>query len=73
MTADPLAVLQDQLGVLGEALAQRDQATGKADARKAASAAVGAVDAMLRELYPIRGRLVREISEADAALRQEGK
>ncbi len=61
VTRDSLAVLHDQLGVLGESLAQRDQAADKAAARRAASTAVEAIDAMLRELYPIRGRLVREI------------
>lgn len=70
MTADPLASLRDQLGVLGDSLAQwqdRAQAADPVAARKAASAAVSAIDAMLRALYPIRGRLVRRISEADAA------
>jgi hypothetical protein len=42
----------------------RDLARDKAAARQAASMAVGAVDSMLRTLYLIRGRLVREISPA---------
>jgi len=69
VTADPLPGLRDDLGVLGEALAGWDARTGYGTAaeRKAASAAIGAVDSMLRQLYLIRGRLLREISTADAA------
>jgi hypothetical protein len=72
MTADPLASMRDRLSQLGVSLAQHDQAADSAAARKAASAAVSAIDAMLRAIYPLRGRLVREISEADEALRKEG-
>jgi hypothetical protein len=70
MSADPLPALHDDLGVLEPALAAWNARTGHGTAaeRRAASAAVGAVDSMLRSLYLIRGRLVREISLADAAV-----
>ncbi len=74
MTAGPVASLRDQLGVLEASLAQwedRARAADRAAARQAASTAVGAIDSLLRTLYPIRGRLVREISDSDEALRRE--
>jgi hypothetical protein len=70
MSADPLPGLHDDLGVLGVALAQwdaRDTAAGGAAARRAGSMAVDAIDSMLRSLYLVRGRLLRELSTADAA------
>ncbi len=69
MTADPLAGLHGDLGLLGVSVAQWDARTGHGTAaeRKAASTAVGALDSMLRHLYLIRGRLLREASTADAA------
>jgi hypothetical protein len=70
MSTDPMTALQDQLGILGTALAQWDQretAAGEAAVRRAASTAVNAIDAMLRDLYLIRGRLVSEIRAADDA------
>jgi len=76
VTAGPLAGLRDGLGVLGPALAAWDGRTGHGTAaeRRAASAAIGAVDSMLRQLYLVRGRLIREISTADAAvLEDQGK
>ena len=69
MTAGPVTALQDQ-AVLGTTLAQRDQretAADKAAARRAGSTAVDAIDAMLRQLYVLRGRLVSEIRQADDA------
>jgi len=66
--SDPMASLRDRTGVLGVALAQRadtDAAHDKAAARQAASAAVDAIDALLRDLYLLRGRLVQEIRQAD--------
>jgi hypothetical protein len=69
--------LHDQVGVLGAALAQwddRDRAADKAAARRASITAVGAVDDLLRQLYVLRGRLVREIRAADDARhRDEGQ
>ena len=68
--SDPMASLRDCTGALGVALAQRadrDAAHDKAAARQAASAAVDAIDALLRDLYLLRGRLVQEIRQADGA------
>ena len=61
---DPVASLRDRTGILSAALEQwADQATAadKAAARQAASTAVDAIDALLRDLYLLRGRLVQEI------------
>jgi hypothetical protein len=68
---DPMTGLHDQLGVLGVALAQwdeREAAANKAAARHAGAEAVNAIDAILRQLYLLRGRLVREIRQDDDAL-----
>ncbi len=71
--ADPLAGLRDGLDALGPALDAWNTRTGHGSAaeRRAASTAVGAIDAMLRTLYSIRGRLVREVSTADAAVLED--
>jgi hypothetical protein len=66
--SDPVASLQGRAGILGAALVQwADRATApdKAAARRAGSAAVDAIDALLRDLFALRGRLVREIRQAD--------
>ena len=71
--SDPMTSLRDLTGVLGVALAQwadGDAAQDKAAARRAASAAVDAIDALLRDLYLLRGRLVQEIRQADGAARR---
>jgi hypothetical protein len=65
----PAHSLQDDLGVLTEALAARERADGNVAARKAAITAIEAVDSMLRQLYLIRGRLLRDIT----TLRQQKK
>ena len=70
--SDPMTSLRDRTGVLGAALAQwadGDAAQDKTAARQAASAAVDAIDAVLRDLYLLRGRLVQEIRQADGASR----
>ena len=70
--SDPMTSLRDRTGVLGVALAQwadGEAAQDKAAARRAASAAVDAIDALLRDLYLLRGRLVQEIRQADGASR----
>jgi hypothetical protein len=70
--SDPMTSLRDRVGVLGVALAQwadGDAAQDKAAARRAASAAVDAIDALLRDLYLLRGRLVQEIRHADSTPR----
>ncbi len=64
--SDPMASLQDQTGILGTALAQwagRAGADDRAAARRAGSTAVDAIDALLRDLFALRGRLVREIRQ----------
>jgi len=68
---DPMTGLHDSLGELGVSLAwwdQRETARDKAAARKAGSTAVDAIDSMLRQLYMVRGRLTREIRQADDGL-----
>jgi hypothetical protein len=70
--SDPMTGLHDRTGVLGVALAQcadGDAAQDKAAAKRAASAAVDAIDALLRDLYLLRGRLVQQIRQADGAPR----
>jgi len=62
--SDPVATVRERTGILSAALEQwADQATApdKATARRAASTAVDAIDALLRDLYLLRGRLVQEI------------
>jgi hypothetical protein len=71
--SDPMTSLRDRTSVLGVALAQwadRGTARDKAAARRAGSTAVDAIDALLRDLYLLRGRLTREIRQADDASRR---
>jgi hypothetical protein len=71
--SDPMANLRDSTAVLGVALVQwadRSTAPDKAAARRAGTTAVDAIDAMLRDLFVLRGRLVQEIRQADAAARR---
>ena len=71
--SDPVANLRDSTAVLGVALVQwadRSTAPDKAAARRAGTTAVDAIDAMLRDLFVLRGRLVQEIRQADAAARR---
>ncbi len=66
--SDPTASLQDRTGVLCAALMQwsdGDSAAGKAAARRAGSTAIDAIDALLRDLYALRGRLVRQVRQMD--------
>ncbi len=70
MTTGPMASLHDQLGLLGVSLAQwedRDRAADQAAARRAASSAVDAIDALSQELHRVRERLVSEVRAADDA------
>lgn len=70
--SDPVTSLRDHTGILSVALEQwAGQATApdKATARQAASTAVDAIDALLRDLYLLRGRLVQEIRHAGNAAR----
>jgi hypothetical protein len=67
---DPMTSLRDSTNVLGAALtlwADRDTAQDKAAAKRAGRTAVDAIDALLRDLYLLRGSLVREIRHASGA------
>ena len=71
--SDAIANLRDSTGVLGVALAQwadRGTAKDKAAAGRAGATAVDEIDAMLRNLFMLRGRLVQEIRQADNAARR---
>jgi hypothetical protein len=62
--------LEDPAGVLSVALAQwegRDDTRADPGARRAANDAMGAIDAMLRELHQLRARLAVEIRASDDA------
>lgn len=68
--SDPTAGLRDRTSVLGVALMQwagRGTARDQAAARRAGSTAVDAIDALLRDLFVLRGRLVRELRQAGDA------
>jgi hypothetical protein len=70
--SDPVTSLCDHTGILTAALEQwvgQTTAPDKAAARRAASTAVDAIDAVLRDLYLLRGRLVQEIRHAGNAAR----
>lgn len=67
---DVYAKLEDPMGVLSVALVQwedRDDTKAQPEVRRAANTAMDAIDAMLRDLYAMRARLVGEIHEADDA------
>jgi hypothetical protein len=67
---DVYGKLEDPMGVLGVALAQweiRDDGQPQPEIRRAASTAVDAIDAMLRDLQLMRSRLVSEIRVSDDA------
>lgn len=62
--------LQSHLNDLDAALAQwetRDDAKAQPEVRRAANTAMDAIDAMMRDLYAMRARLVGEIHDADDA------
>jgi hypothetical protein len=71
--SDPMTSLRDRTGILGVALEQwadRASAVDKTAARHAASTVVDAIDALLRDLYLLRGRLIQEIRQADGGDRR---
>jgi hypothetical protein len=71
--SDPMADFRDRTDALGVALAQWAEpgtAQDKAAARTAASTVVDAIDALLRDLFVLRGRLVQKIRQADNAARR---
>jgi hypothetical protein len=66
--SDPVAGVRDRSSILCAALAEwADPGTAGdgAAARRAARTAVEAIDALLRDLYLLRGRLVQEARQAD--------
>jgi hypothetical protein len=66
--SDPAASVRDRTSSLCAALAQwADPGTAQDGASRPAAArtALDAIDALLRDLYLLRGRLVREIHQAD--------
>ena len=68
--SDPVASLHERVGVVTAALEQwtgQSAAPDQAAARRAASAAVDAIDALLRDLFLLRGHLVQEIRHSGAA------
>src|SRR5690242_14040851 len=70
--SDPVASLHDHADILSAALEQWTQhvtVQDKATARRAANTVVDAIDALLCDLYLLRGRLVQEIRQADNATR----
>ncbi len=71
--SDLAASLRDRTGILGAALEQwedRGTAAGAAAAQPTASTVVDAIDALLRDLYLLRGRLVQEVRQADGTGRR---
>jgi hypothetical protein len=70
--SDLMTSMRERTSVLGAALAQwadRGTAKDKAAARRAGDTAVDAIDALLRDLFVLRGRLVQELRQADDTLR----
>jgi hypothetical protein len=70
--SDLMTSMRERTSVLGAALAQwadRGTAKDQAAARRAGSTAVDAIDALLRDLFVLRGRLVQELRQADDTLR----
>lgn len=71
--SDQAASLRDRVGTLGAALEEwedRGTVAGEAAARRAASTVVDAIDALLRDLYLLRGRLVQEVRQTDGTGRR---
>ena len=72
--SDPVASLRERAGVLTAALDQwagQAAAPDQAAARQAASTAVDAIDALLRDLFLLRGHLVQEIRHGGDAARPQ--
>jgi hypothetical protein len=72
--SDPVAGLHERVGVVTAALEQwtgQSAAPDQAAARRAASAAVDAIDALLRDLFLLRGHLVQEIRHSGGAARPQ--
>jgi len=72
--SDPVASLHERVGVVTAALEQwtgQTAAPDQAAARQAANTAVDAIDALLRDLYLLRGHLVQEIRHGGGAARPQ--
>ena len=72
--SDPVASLHERTGVVTAALEQwtgQSAAPDQAAARRAGSAAVDAIDALLRDLFLLRGQLVQEIRHSGGAGRPQ--
>ena len=72
--SDPVASLHERVDVVTAALEQwtgQPAAPDQAAARRAASAAVDAIDALLRDLFLLRGQLVQEIRRSGGAGRSQ--
>jgi hypothetical protein len=72
--SDPVASLHERVGVVTAALEQwtgQSAAPDQAAARQAASAAVDAIDALLRDLFLLRGHLVQEIRQGGGGARPQ--
>ena len=68
--SDPVASLHERVGVVTAALEKwtgQAAAPDQAAARQAASTALDAIDALLRDLFLLRGRLVQEIRRSGGA------
>ena len=78
--SDPVPSLHERVGVVTAALEQwtgqsatpgQAVAPDQAAARQAASTAVDAIDALLRDLFLLRGHLVQEIRHGGGAARPQ--
>lgn len=70
MSADPVATIREHVQVMAFNLGQwdgRDDTKAQPEVRQAGSAAVAAIDALLRDLHTIRRRLIGEIHASDTA------
>lgn len=72
MSADPIASILEHVEQLGVSAAWwTDRDIDRLDggkSRRAASDAVGAIDAALRELHQVRGQLITEVRRWDDAV-----
>jgi hypothetical protein len=72
--SDPVASLPERVGVVTAALERwtsQAPALDQAAARQAASTAVDAIDALLRDLFLLRGQLVQEIRHGGGTGRRQ--
>ena len=71
--SDPVASLRERVDVVAAALEQwtGQAAPDQAAARQAASTAVDAIDALLRDLFLLRGHLVQEVRHGGGAARPQ--